>query len=159
MKGQDELFIKPAIYCFDTSSLIQLREYYPVDLFPDINKLFLSKITSGEIIVCDLVFEELKDHEKILCKLLRENLPKNRKATVSEYLKETQRVVQTHYDNLNKSYNIKAHPVVFACPKKKNTTVVTEEKNSDQSKIPNICQKEEVECINLVDFFRRTIAE
>lgn len=154
MSGQDELFSKPAIYCFDTSSLIQLREYYPIDIFPEINQVFMSKIISGEIIICDLVMEELREHEKTMHKTIVQNIPNSRTATFSDHLKETQRIVQTYYDNLNKSYNIKADPMVIACAKETDTVVVTEEKNSDPSKIPHICIKEGIKYINLVGFFR-----
>jgi len=154
MSGQDELFTKQALYCFDTSSLIQLRIYYPQDLFPDINNAIYTRIVSGEIIICDLVLEELKDKEKTMHKSITDNLPKSRRASFADHIIETQRIVQTYYDQLNKSYAIKADPLVIACAKTTNTTVVTEEANSDPSRIPRICDREGIKCINIVDFYR-----
>ncbi len=156
MSVQDELFTQPAQYCFDTSSLIQLREYYPEDLFPDINREIRSKIVSGEIIICDLVLDELKDHEKIMHKAIVGDLPKSRRANLSEHIIETQRIVQTYYDQLKKSHAIKADPLVIACALGTKTVVVTEEKNSDPSKIPHICDREGIKCINIVEFYRNS---
>lgn len=155
MSNQSDLFLKKETYCFDTSSIIALRKSYPKDIFETLHNKFTEILTSGKITVIDMVLEELKNKEVDLSTYIKNNLPKTRLTKFSDYIHNTQTLINTHYDNKGKSDNIKADPHVISCAKTDNTIVVTEELGGGPTQIPHICRAENVECVDIVGFFRR----
>lgn len=155
MTSQSDLFYKKQLYCFDTSSLITLRKSYPKDIFESLHKIFTSLLCSGKIVVIDMVMEELKTIELDLFNYIKNIIPKPRLTKFEEYILKTQQIINTHYDKKGRSDNIKADPHVIACAKEEQIAVVTEELGGGPTQIPYICRLEGVECIDIVDFFRK----
>jgi len=154
MSRQADLFTEQPIYCIDTSSLIALRQSYPSDLFQSIHSQFTELVRSGKIVVLDMVLDELKDRETDTFNFIKANTPKERLLKFEKYILTTQKLIQTYYDGKRKSHSLKADPHIIACAKEENLTVVTEELGSDDTKIPYICNKEQVNCINFIDLLR-----
>lgn len=154
MSNQTDLFAEQPVYCIDTSSLIALRQSYPIDLFKPIHTQFTKLIKSGKIVVLDMVLAELKDKETDTYNSVRGNAPKERLLKFEKYILTTQSIIQTYYDGRGKSHNLKADPHIIACAKEEDLTVVTEELGSEDTKIPYICSQEKVKCINFIDLLR-----
>lgn len=155
MTSQTDLFHEKQLYCFDTSSLIALRKSYPKDVFESLHKAFTSILSSGKIIIIDMVMEELKAKELELFNYIKNTIPKPRLVKFEEYILTTQQIINTNYDNKGKSGNIKADPHVIACAKEEQIAVVTEELGGGPTQIPHVCRLENVECIDIVAFFRK----
>lgn len=156
MAGQEDLFLKEAKYCLDTSSIIVLRQSYPKDIqiFGELHKVVHQLLISGKVVIVDLVLEELKAKEPELYSFTKSSLPKERLAKFDTYILETQRIIRSYYDGKRKSHKLKADPHVISCAKKDGLIVVTEELNSDETKIPNVCIKEGVKYMNFLDLIR-----
>ncbi len=154
MSNQTDLFTEQPIYCIDTSSLIDLRKFYPSDLFESLHTQFIGLIKSGKVVVLDMVQDELKDKEVEIYTLIKKNLPRERSLKFENFLLTTQRIIQDYYDGRKKSHNLKADPHIVACAKEQGLIVVTEELGSDDTKIPSVCSQENVKCINFIDLLR-----
>lgn len=156
---QNDLFLENPLYCFDTSSIIMLRQYYPQDIsvFKSLHDLFIGLVKSGKIIVLNMVFDELKANEPNLHSVVKKNIPITRIAKFEDYINLTQNIVRTYYDGKGKSHKLKADPHVIACAKQMKLTIVTEELNSDETKIPSVCIKEGIKYINFLEFVRNEI--
>lgn len=151
---QEDFFEEKAVYIFDSSSIILLREFYPKDMFDSLHS-FVSKILkSGKIGVLDLVLQELKDKEIDLHALFRDQSPKDRQLLFANYVDETQNIILNYYDGAGKSHNLKADPHIIGCAKTEGLIIVTEEKNFGSTSIPYICDKEKIKRIGFVDFLR-----
>lgn len=156
---QKDLFLEEPLYCLDTSSIIVLRQYYPKDIniFEELHNLFIGLVRSGKIIILNLVLDELKDKEPSLHSLVRKNIPPTRIAKFEDYINTTQRIIRTYYDGKGKSHKLKADPHVISCAKENKALVVTEEFNSDETRIPSVCIKEGVEYMNFLDLVRKEL--
>lgn len=152
---QSDFFQKKASYIFDTSSFILLKQFYPIDIFKQLHEKITPILESGKIVVLDLVFDELKDKEPNLYKFLRSTIPADRQIGFENYIETTQEIIQKYYDGKGKSHKIKADPHIIACAKIEKINLVTEELNSDITKIPYVCTQEKVSWINFVDFLRK----
>lgn len=159
MAGQEDLFLEKAEYCLDTSSIIVLRQLYPKDIpiFDELHKIIQKLLSSGRVAIVDLVLDELKSKEPELYAFIRAYLPKERLNKFDNYILETQRIIRTHYDGRGKSHKLKADPHVISCAKKEGLLVVTEELNSDETKMPSVCIKENVNYISFLDLIRKLI--
>ncbi len=103
----------------------------------------------------NLVLEELKDKERDLFDYIKLNVPITRQEKFENYIQTTQRLIQIYYDGKGKTHNLKADPHVIACAKEENVAAVTEELGSDTTKIPNICGREGVICLNFIEFLKK----
>lgn len=154
MNQQSEISIEQPLYCIDTSSLLELRRSYPQDIFEPLHKSFSELLTSGKMIILDVVLEELKKKEPEIHKYIKQIIPKERLLKFDSYIIETQELIHTYYDNRGQSHTLKADPHIIACAKTAQLTVVTEEYNSDPTKIPAVCSQEKIKCINFIDLLR-----
>lgn len=152
---QSNLFLEPAEYVFDTSSFIALRKTYPEDIFGGLHNQIIPILTSGRVIVLDVVFEELKDKELKLYDLLKGLVPKERQFKFEDYIDTTQKLIHQYYDGKGKAHNLKADPHIIAVGKIEKITVISEEFKSDFTKIPYVCEKEKVECLDLIGLMRK----
>lgn len=156
------------IYCIDTSSLIEMKDRYPIDVFVDLLPKMESLIQHGRLIAPIEVKREIergddelkrwiKGKKKIFVKPDRRQIEK-----VKEILKD--------YPSLAKSGEVaasNADPWLIALAIVRNEEeqeklfsdikyiVVTEESQSAQNRIPAVCRNYNIECINLLEFFRR----
>ena len=148
-------------YVFDTSSLSQLKHFYPA-VFKTIWTGLDNMVQSGALISTREVFNEiergephphvsqwLKARKQIFTIPTREEL-----LFVAEIFKvphfrsligERQRWAGTPV----------ADPFVIACAKRRRGTVVTEERlKPNAAKIPNVCEYFGIGCINLEQFMQ-----
>jgi len=152
---QDGLFVEKSIYIFDTSSFVTLRQFYPEDIFEPLHDALKVILESGKVVLIDMVLEELRDKEPKLYTYLKVTVPKGKQLSFETYIVETQRIIQSYYDSKGKSHKLKADPHIISCAKAEGLKIVTEELNSDVTKIPYVCGQEKVDCINLIDFMRK----
>ncbi len=153
--SQKDLFLEQQLYCFDTSSLILLRQVYPVDIFKPVHDFTTAVLKSGKIMTLDLILEELKQKESDLYNYIKVNVPKERQAGFENYIQTSQSLIRKYYDGKGKSHNLKADPHIIACAKDEDIVVVTEELNSDETRIPYVCTQENVKWLNFVEFLRK----
>ncbi len=144
-------------YCFDTSALIDawVRHYSP-DVMEGFWELLAELIDDGTIICCKDVYNELekKDDELLAwCKVRKDKFQELDEQTIIK-LQEIMRKYPLLVDT-SKGKN-KADPIVIAVASAYNLTVVTEENggSDNKPKIPHICKKEKIKCINLLAFLR-----
>ncbi|KKQ02059.1 MAG: hypothetical protein US11_C0001G0018 [Candidatus Roizmanbacteria bacterium GW2011_GWA2_36_23] len=156
MVSQNDFFSEKELYCFDASSLINLRNFYPKDIFISLNKQFTDVLHSGKICIINMVMEELKkDNKPELYDFIKGNISNNKIRKYESFIHITQQIIKKHYDNKGKSHELKADPHVIACAKEEQLTVVTDELGGGLTQIPHICLIEKVNCISIVDFFRK----
>lgn len=155
MAGQNNFFSEEPLYSIDTSTVIVLRQFYPADVFETLHQLIIPIFKSGKILVVNSVLEELKSSEQDLYNFIIQTVPKERQEKYEDHILTAQRIVQTYYDGKGKSHNIKADPHVISCAKDEGLTVITEELGSDPTKMPYICSREGVTCINFIDFLKK----
>lgn len=148
-------------YCFDASSFISLwKETYPNKVFPTLYNRELKKI-SDKLVLIKPIFDEIKE-EDLIKYLKGENLipPVEIGRNHEEQSLSLQQIYKT--DNAKSG----ASPVdinLIAYSQTEGHTVVTQERHQlpdprqlSTYRIPLICEKENIPCINLVEFFIET---
>jgi len=146
-------------YCMDTSALIDLKKLYPHNIFPSLWENFEKLISQGRLITPREVLNELQSFIDKDDELLR--LAKKHK----KMFKDLDNEQQQHVRNILQSFprlideektTPDADPFIIALAMTENTTVITSEKPANpgaRPKIPNVCEKYNVKCISLVEFF------
>jgi hypothetical protein len=147
------------IYVFDTSSLIVLKNFYPVT-FPTLWSQFNQLVADGKVISVREVKRELSDRNDsdVIEDWARDNTSIFLTPSVQEssYVREIFSVA--HFQSLvSEKARLKGTPVadpfVIALAAVRSATVVTEERlKPNAAKIPNICQHFGVSCTNLEGF-------
>ncbi|MFN7970975.1 MAG: DUF4411 family protein [Acidobacteriota bacterium] len=140
-----------AIYCIDTSALLQAYADYPQDAFPGLWEQLDALIGEGRLVSSIEVFEELKRHEGDAM----HTWAKARKAVFLELSEDIQRVVQSlmvaHPELAKHRLNAhRADPFVIATAKVRGATVVTNEQRDGSSrrpKIPLVCDGLGISCV------------
>ncbi len=153
-------------YIIDTSSLIELNRHNPMDVYPGVwhnienlirqNRLLAPKEVYKEISrKDDILFDWVKNNNKIFVEPTNEQID-----IVRELLKKYPSMIR-----LDRIYD--ADPWVIAmaidmAQSKQSTLVkikkivVTEEKiRGNQIKIPYVCKTYNIECIDILDMFRK----
>ncbi|MEW5937360.1 MAG: DUF4411 family protein [Candidatus Thermoplasmatota archaeon] len=152
-------------YIIDTSSLIELNKHNPMDIYPGVwqklewlvksKRLFAPKEVYNEVSQTDdLLFKWAKSQSQMFVEPTKQQIE-----IVKEILEKYPRLVK-----LDRKYD--ADPWVIALAiemsRSKQATlvqikriVVTEEKiRGNKIKIPYVCQKFTIECIDILDMFR-----
>ena len=148
------------IYVFDSNTLIKIFNHYYRNQFPSFWKIFDEYVTAEKIISVRSVKTELKDGKDSLADFVMENnifdIPTNEETEFIAIIFKN-----THFQSLiDKKARLKgkevADPYLIAKAKILNACVVTEEKlKPNAAKIPNVCEKFNVPCINLEEFMKR----
>ncbi|WP_373033285.1 DUF4411 family protein [Sulfurovum sp.] len=145
-------------YVIDTCSLTKMRHNYPKDVFPTAWEKISNLSKSGTLISAEDVLEELNVFDDEILKWAQEQLdffyPLDRN------VQKLATKILTEYPGLldlkkNKS---SGDPFIVATAMYTGCSLVTEEKYSNsptRPKIPNVCKALGIECINLVEMFRR----
>ena len=158
------------VYCMDASSLIESRCAYAHDVFPGVWKQIDALVAEERMIAPYEVLEELKrqddqrlwkgDRKKIFCRLDQEQTRK-----VGEIVARFPRLI----DPTKETPDADPFVIALALARKEDTTqdnlyenrqyvVVSQETPSGpggKPKIPNVCQAYGLECVALVELFRR----
>lgn len=145
------------LYVLDTNSIIDLhRRLRPEDKPPDVLEKIEDAIAQGDIFLADEVIDELSEMEDEIYKWTKKQSSKDPKRNYR--LKMYQEKVQELVDKYSESYPQIARDGgadlhIIAWGKILNATVITEEKLKSEKKIPNVCEKEEVKCKNILEMF------
>jgi predicted nucleic acid-binding protein len=146
-------------YCVDTSALIDLwRRRYPRDIFPSLWEKLESLIEEGVLVAPTEVKDELQKTDDDLAKWAREHkaLFVKMDAALQARVKE---VLREHPGLVDASKTIPdADPFVIALALERNLAVVCQEKRNPMPpprKIPDVCGRVGVECVELLELFRR----
>lgn len=159
-------------YCFDTSAFLCMgrRTYpdYPRDVFPQLWENVEVIIESGRLFICQEAFEEMlgpsgenQDEMVMWLKQMKDRHGSFFNAT-DEAIQMRAKEISADYPKLiDKNREKDADPFVIAHAQERGAVVVTQERALQQPrrqeirKIPNVCQRLGIKCINLVDFMRR----
>lgn len=146
------------IYCIDTSSLITgWKDRYPPEIFPGLWEHFKGLIEIEKLIAPEEVYFELEKQDDSIKSWVDKNkkmfqpLDDGVQAIVSEILTKHPTLI-----DLNRTSN-QADPFVIALALQRNGIVVTEEKwtnSPKRTKIPNVCEAYNVQCIDLLNMIR-----
>ncbi|MCD6318324.1 DUF4411 family protein [Candidatus Aerophobetes bacterium] len=155
------------IYCIDTSALIDMKILYPQDIFSSLWKNMEKLIKQRRLISPYEVLEELrkKDDELLKWAEIHKSMFKNLDANQLEKVRDILRLFPNLVDFQKTTPD--ADPFVIAlamCEEQQRTLweeqriVVSEEKPAHpgaRPKIPDVCKSYGVECISLMEFFRK----
>lgn len=140
---------------FDTSSLIELKDNYPEDIFPTIWKLLDSSMAKRSILVSEEVIVELSSGTDGLDKRLKQS---------SSGIIKTDKAIETEVKAIAVSHptlvDLKRQksvgdPYVIAVAKVHKCGVVTQESSKpNKVKIPHVCQHYGIVCCKLLEFMR-----
>ncbi|MGZ3775199.1 MAG: DUF4411 family protein [Pseudobdellovibrionaceae bacterium] len=142
-------------YCVDSSAFIQAKHIrYPMDNFPSVWEKFDELIKNGTFIIPRLVYDEVTTGEDDLGKWMK----KHNKLVIPvdiQLITETTRITNLYpILDPNATREI-ADPYVVALAKLRDIPCVHEEvlgsEQRRQWKIPNVCAKENVISLNLVE--------
>ena len=131
------------IYCIDTSSLITgWNDRYPPEIFPGLWEHFEGLIEIEKLIAPEEVYFELEKQDDSIKSWVDKN-----------------KILKKHLNliDLNRTSN-QADPFVIALALQRNGIVVTEEKwtnSPKRTKIPNVCEAYNVQCIDLINMIRQ----
>jgi len=152
-------------YIIDSSSLIELNRHNPIDVFPSVWKNMESLISKGLLVAPKEVLYEIIERDDQLAKWAKQQNNFFREPTVKQI--EILRGILKDYPPLVKEdRKHDADPWVIALAVEMATNsqqtltpikriVVTEEKlRGDKIKIPFVCQKYNIEAIDIIDMFR-----
>lgn len=145
-------------YVIDTCSLTKMRHTYPIDVFPTAWEKLSSLSESGTLISAEDVLEELKAFDDEILKWAQDQ--SNFFYPLDGHVQKLATRILTEHPGLldlkkNKS---SGDPFIVATAMYTGCILVTEEKFSNsptRPKIPNVCKALGIECINLVEMFRR----
>jgi hypothetical protein len=145
-------------YAVDTCSFTQLKRFYPVDVFHSVWEKVEDMSRNRLICSVEDVYIEIMHEEDEVAEWAK----KRRHIFLSldeEIQLKTKKILQSHPNLLDLKKNKSgADPWLIALAMVQGCTVVTEEKPSagpDRSKIPDVCKVYGIECIKLIDMFRR----
>ena len=152
-----------AIYVTDTSSWIELGQYYPQDTFTNLWDHLQSLIKDGRIISPEEVLKEIspKKGPEIYrwCYGNKKMFAKNN----SEILSIVSTIMANHQQLVNPNkIGAAADPFVIALARSRlnniaesKVMVVSQENAAKKDRIPFVCRAYGLECIRLVDLFQR----
>lgn len=150
-------------YIIDSSSLMELNRHNPIDVFPTVWKRIESLISKGLLIAPKEVLYEIMDGDDQLAEWAKNQsgLFKDPTPRQIEILKD----ILKQYPSMvkeDKKHDADSWVIALAIEMASQQTltpikriVVTEEKlRGDKIKIPLVCQKYNIEAIDILDMFR-----
>jgi hypothetical protein len=156
-------------YVMDTSSLINLKMESPKDIFPGVWKKIEALIDEGRLLSPEEVMNEIEmghlDDELIIWTKENRRMFKRLNTTQIQKVKEIQEKFPALVDPEKETPDADPFVIALALEQKTMTTidgvmrrtiVVTDErKRGKKIKIPLVCEKMDVECIDRMELFRR----
>jgi hypothetical protein len=150
---------RPPIYCIDTSSILEwFVRRYPPELLPSLPAKMEALVADGRLRAPKAVMDEIRSGD---------DCHKWAKAQTGLFIEESvavqgivRRLMATHHDTARPTKGINgADPFVIAMAKDGGTgwVVVSDEHpgSAESRKIPFVCGRENVECINFQEMMRR----
>lgn len=147
------------IYIFDTSSFREISHFYP-KRFPSLWKYFQDLVDSEKVLSVKEVFKEIRDggesHIDAQWAINNKKIFKEPNEEEARFIMEIFKV-EHFQQSLERKKLLKgghfADPFIIASAKINNGTVVTQERLKENAvRIPNICKKFGVECIDVEKF-------
>ena len=145
-------------YVFDTNIFITLQRKQPMDTYPIVWEKMGQLMEDGIVISSREVYDEIIPGKDTLAEWVKQR--KEYFLPTTTYIQQLTRDILYKHRGLvegGKKAN-SADPFVIALARQKNATVVTEEgKNGSLSapQIPDVCEKEQIDCIDFITFLRR----
>lgn len=148
------LFKAPYKYIMDTSSMLSQKEKedYPRKAFESMWKAIDDYIKKQIIVICSEIQEEIKDIEIV-------SLLKNLKCGVLsidyDVQENVRKIVRDNPEIINfngKKGSSSGDVFLIATAMNYNLTVITQENKESPKKIPKICEKYGIKCLDLKDF-------
>jgi len=157
------------IYCIDTSSLIEMKDKYPQDvtLFKKVWNNMDNLCKEHRLIAPVEVLKEIEQGDDELKKWARGKGKKNFVKPDKKQSEKMKEILAKHPFLANsEKLGPNADPWLIALAIVKNEEgreqlfsdkylVVTEESKTRKDRIPSVCSTYNVECINLIELFRR----
>jgi len=154
------------IYCFDTSSVIELNRKFFQKKSLDVIQNIEALINSGRLIIHEIVVKEIRSGKDDIIKWVNKNPIAVRKIDQDQW-NLAQRIIQNHQSWFPSSKEEFADPWVIALAAIENdrnkdtlfnyvcVVVAEESQKKERLKMRTICQEYSIECINLEEMFRR----
>jgi len=146
-------------YCIDTCALIDLwRRYYPPDVFESLWQDIEKLVNKGNLVAPNQVYEEIERQDDELREWAKEHKDMFEKLTTDQI--ETVTEILENYPRLvdKEKTSEDADPFLITQAICRDWKVVTSEQSSSHPnsppKIPDVCDNYNVECYDLIDFFR-----
>lgn len=147
------------IYVFDSDTFIKIFSHYYPEQFPSFWEKFNKYVDNGTITSVRSVKAELIKREDPLSEFVKQNdiftMPSNEETAFIAIIfqnKHFQSLISKKSRLLGKEV---ADPYLIAKAKINEMCVITEEKfKKNSAKIPNVCQKFNVPCMNLEEFMK-----
>lgn len=145
-------------YIFDAGVFIILNNHYPKDIFISLWDNMDNVIHEGKVISVSEVFLELSKRDSEAHQYAKKHKQIFSRATIREQ-ELSREIIDNYPDLIGKalySGEPVADPLIIARAEYIEGTVVTTEKFKPNAfKIPNICQKREVQCLDLFSFMKK----
>jgi hypothetical protein len=153
------------IYIIDSSSLIDLNRHNPIDVFPSVWKNLESLISKDRLVAPSEVLNEITQGDDQLSKWVKEHANFFRDPTENQI--EIVKNILKSYPSMvreDREYDADSWVIALAIEMKSNAQqtllpikriVVTEEKiRGENVRIPFVCQKYQVDTIDIIEMFR-----
>jgi len=146
-------------YCIDTCALIDLwRRYYPPDVFESLWQDIEGLINNGNLVAPKQVYKEIERQDDDLKDWAQDRRDMFEKLTIDQ-IETVSEILEEHPQLVDKEKTSEdADPFLIAQAICRDWVVVTSEQSSSNPnsppKIPDVCENYDVECYNLIEFFR-----
>ncbi|MEI9945615.1 MAG: DUF4411 family protein [Chitinophagaceae bacterium] len=145
----------PYQYVIDTSALIDLKDQYPVKVFPGVWERFNEMCADEKIIAPREVLREIKKGDDDLT-LWASDYEHIFLEPCEEEFEILQKVLASYTNKAIEKYStgLWADPLVISCAKHYGLPIIQQESNdAKQFKIPSVANIHAVSCIRLIKFF------
>jgi hypothetical protein len=152
-------------YIMDSSSLIELNRHNPIDVFPSVWKNMESLISKGLLVAPTEVLYEITERDDQLAKWAKEQTSFFR-APTQKQIEILKGILKAYPSMVREDRKYDADPWVIALAIEMTTgsqqtltpikrIVVTEEKlRGEKVRIPYVCQKYNIDSIDIIEMFR-----
>ena len=141
-------------YCFDTSALINLKNNYPREIFDSLWVNIESLIAKGLLVAPREVFHEIQRGDDELIEWVK----RSKKMFVDLDLDQIEKVrdVLSNYESLAAPQKESPHadPFIISLALSKGYSVITQESKHKPGRIPDVCNRYNIKCLNLLEFIK-----
>lgn len=148
-------------YIIDTSELINLKKYYPMETFPKLWENVETLIRKGMVIAPKQVYDEIRDGDDELIGWCKKH--KRMFHDTSNIMGITKKIINRHPAIINPHApreTADPHIIALAYSYKnekigKEPIIVTAENTTSEKKIPHIAETYDIKSCKLIDVFQR----